>query len=54
MKQYLEVGRIVGTHGIRGELRVQPWADSGEFLLDFDVFYLEQGASELKVVKSRV
>ncbi|MGN0567404.1 MAG: 16S rRNA processing protein RimM, partial [Acutalibacteraceae bacterium] len=25
IKEYLEIGQIVGTHGVRGELRVQPW-----------------------------
>jgi 16S rRNA processing protein RimM len=25
---YLEVGKILNTHGIRGELKVQPWLDS--------------------------
>ena len=25
---YLEVGKILNTHGVRGELKVQPWLDS--------------------------
>ena len=25
---FLEAGQIVGTHGVRGEVRVQPWCDS--------------------------
>ena len=28
LKKYLEIGQIVGTHGVRGEVRVQPWCDS--------------------------
>ena len=35
MKQLLEAGEIVATHGVRGELKLLPWADSPEFLLDF-------------------
>ena len=31
-KQFLEAGRIVGTHGVRGEMRVEPWCDSADFL----------------------
>ena len=31
-KQFLEVGKIVGTHGVRGEMRVNPWSDSPDFL----------------------
>ena len=53
MKKYLEAGRIVGTHGIRGELRVQPWADSGEFLSSFRVLYFYQGKERAEVVSSR-
>ena len=34
MKQLLEAGEIVATHGIKGELKLLPWADSPEFLLD--------------------
>ena len=25
---YLDVGKILNTHGVRGELKVQPWLDS--------------------------
>ncbi|MGO5115957.1 ribosome maturation factor RimM [Candidatus Avoscillospira sp. LCP25S3_F1] len=39
-KQYLEAGEIVNTHGIRGEVKINPWADGPEFLVDFDTFYL--------------
>ena len=31
LKEFLEAGRIVGTHGIKGELRVDPWCDSPNF-----------------------
>ncbi|MCI8524456.1 MAG: 16S rRNA processing protein RimM [Oscillospiraceae bacterium] len=37
----LDAGEIVGTHGVRGELRVVPWADSPEFLLDFGTLYVD-------------
>ena len=40
-KKYLEAGRIVGTHGVRGDLRVQSWCDSPETLCDFDTLYLD-------------
>ena len=33
--QYLQAGQIVTTHGVRGELKVLPWADGPEFLCDF-------------------
>ena len=34
-KEYIEAGKIVTTHGIKGEVKVQPWCDSPDFLLDF-------------------
>ena len=41
-KQFLEAGKIVGTHGIRGDLKVQSWCDSPEVLCDFDTLYLDE------------
>ena len=34
--EYLEAGEIVTTHGVRGEMKIYPWSDGPEFLLDFD------------------
>ena len=41
-KQFLEAGKIVGTHGVRGDLKVQSWCDSPEVLCDFDTLYLDE------------
>ena len=38
---YLEAGEVVSTHGVRGEVKIYPWADGPEFLLDFDTLYLD-------------
>ena len=38
---YVEVGKIVNTHGVRGELKVQPWCDSAEQFLEFHTLYLD-------------
>lgn len=52
IKQYLETGKIVGTHGIKGMVRVQPWCDSGDFLCGFKYFYLDnKGAERLEALK---
>ena len=39
-EKYLEAGKIVSTHGIKGEVKVLPWADSPDFLTRFKTFYL--------------
>ncbi len=54
LKKYLEVGKIVSTHGLCGELRVEPWCDSGDFLCNFKKLYFDEGNIELKVKSSRV
>ena len=41
LKQYLEVGKVTNAHGIMGEVRVQPWCDSPEFLCQFDTLYVD-------------
>jgi len=40
-KQFLEAGRIVNTHGVRGEVKIEPWADEAAFLTRFKRFYLD-------------
>lgn len=50
--RFLEAGKIVSTHGIQGEVKILPWADGPEFLLDFDTFYIDGAPRE--VLSSRV
>ncbi|MDE6598655.1 MAG: ribosome maturation factor RimM [Oscillospiraceae bacterium] len=54
MKQYLEIGKIVAVQGLKGEVRVEPWCDSGEFLCEFDTLYFDKGKTPVEVLKSRV
>lgn len=51
-KSYLQAGEIVTTHGVRGEVKILPWADSPEFLLEFDCFYID--GVPYKVEQARV
>lgn len=54
LKEYLELGQIVGTHGVRGELRVNPWCDSPEFVKQFKKVYFDShGQKEVRVISSR-
>ena len=52
MKEFLDCGQIVNTHGVRGEVRIVPWADSPEFLCQFSTLYID-GAPR-RVLSSRV
>ena len=33
---FIEAGEIVNTHGVKGEVKVLPWLDSPEDLVDFE------------------
>jgi len=50
--KYLESGKIINTHGVRGEIKIDPWADSPEFLTDIDTYYIDGKA--YPVLRSRV
>ena len=42
IKPYLELGKVVGTHGVRGELRVNPWCDTPDFARRFKTLYWDK------------
>ncbi|MEA4965204.1 MAG: ribosome maturation factor RimM [Oscillospiraceae bacterium] len=51
-QQYLETGEVVSTHAMRGEVKVLPWADGPDFLLQFKT--LRVGGRDYEVERSRV
>ena len=51
-KDFLEIGKIVGVHGIKGIMRVQPWCDDASFFCSFKRFYLNNN-TELQVEISK-
>ena len=52
-KKLLEVGKIVSVFGIKGEVKVQPWCDTPQFICDFDTLYYKSG-TPVVVERSRV
>jgi len=50
--QFLEAGEIVTTHGVRGEMKVLPWADGPDFLCEFNRVRI--GGTEYKVESCRI
>ncbi len=52
-KAFLEAGQITGTHGVRGELRVQPWCDSPEQFATFKTLYWDAAGTQKVKAKSR-
>lgn len=54
MKQFLEVGKINNTHGIRGELKMLLWCDDIDYLKQFDTLYLDdKGEKPLRLLSVR-
>ena len=51
-KALIEAGRIVNTHGVRGEVKIEVWLDSPQFFRSFKRFTLDSG-EELKVLGTR-
>lgn len=52
-KPFLEAGQIVGTHGVRGEVRVQPWCDSPEQFATFKRLYWDAAGTRPVKVQGR-
>ncbi|MBQ8514193.1 MAG: 16S rRNA processing protein RimM [Ruminococcus sp.] len=52
-KEYLEIGKIVNVHGLRGDVKVMPWCDDPEFLCEFEVLYLGKEHREVVVETAR-
>jgi 16S rRNA processing protein RimM len=50
MKEYVEAGRIVNTHGVAGEVKIEVWLDSPAFFRTFKRLYLR--GEEKKILSS--
>ena len=53
-KEFLEAGKIVALHGIRGEVKIMPYCDSPELLAEFDRLFIGKNHEEIIVERSRV
>ncbi len=56
MEKYLECGRIVGTHGVRGAVKIESWCDSPEVICELERVYCKKKDElvELKITKASV
>ncbi len=52
-KEYLEIGKIVNVHGLRGDVKVMPWCDDPEFLCEFETLYLGKAHQEVVIEAAR-
>lgn len=55
IQPFLEIGKVVATHGLSGEVRIQPWCDDPSVLLELRQLYFDsQGKAFQAVEKARV
>lgn len=48
MKQFIEAGEFVTTHGVMGELKLYPWCDGPEFVAALPrLFFTPEGGREI-------
>ena len=54
MQQYLEAGKVVTTHGVRGEMKLELWCDGVAFLKKVGRLYASaKGGKSYKIVSIR-
>ena len=51
MKQYVEAGKIVNTHGVTGEVKIEVWLDSPAFFKTFKRLFIN--GAEKRVISAR-
>ncbi len=50
-QQYIEAGRIVNTHGVAGEVKVEVWLDSPQFMKKCGRIFVD--GAPLKIISAR-
>lgn len=50
-QEYIEAGRIVNTHGVAGEVKIEVWLDSPQFMKRFGRLFID--GAERKVSAAR-
>lgn len=54
MKQFLEVGKVNNTHGIKGEVKLTMWCDDIDYLKQLKTLYLDdKGNKSLTLISTR-
>ena len=46
MKEYIVVGKIVNTHGLKGEVKLMPYTDDINRFFDFEYIYIDDASNE--------
>lgn len=52
--EFLAVGKIINTHGLRGDVKVVAWTDSPEDFEDIPVVYIKKKTGNEKLTVSKI
>ncbi|MDR1627883.1 MAG: ribosome maturation factor RimM [Oscillospiraceae bacterium] len=52
-KEYVEVGKIIGARGLRGELKVEHWCDNPTAFFKIGNYFIDEGNEKLNIVSFR-
>ena len=50
-EKMLELGKVVNTHGIKGEIKIQPWCDDPDIFNELEYIYI--GGKRFDILRSR-
>lgn len=50
----LEVGKVINTHGLRGEMKVQTWTDTPDVFADLDRIYVSSRTGDIELTVKQV
>lgn len=54
MKEFLEIGKVNNTHGLKGEVKLEMWCDGIEYLRQLKTVYLDDsGNKSLSLISAR-
>lgn len=51
MKKSFNIGKIVNTHGVKGEVKVYPYTDDVKKFVDFDHLFVEDQKIQIETVR---
>jgi len=52
MKEYLEIGKVNNTHGLKGEVKLEMWCDGVDFLKQLKTVYLDDKGNKALTLNS--
>jgi 16S rRNA processing protein RimM len=54
MKDHMEIGKVVNTHGLKGHIKVTPWMDFVDDILLFDHIYIGKNLKRYDVEDAKI